>query len=51
MRPTFKEQDHLSVTKTSFGLNIPLATEHFYFDPYLVQRLSVAIWSGMVYPI
>lgn len=46
MRPTFKEQDHLTVTKTSFGLNIPLVTEHFYFDPKLVQRASVVIWSG-----
>ena len=46
MRPTFKEQDHLTVTKTAFGLNMPLATEHLYFDPDLVQRLSVVIWSG-----
>lgn len=46
MRPTFKEQDHLTVTKTAFSLNVPLATEHFYFDPQLVQRLSVVIWSG-----
>jgi len=46
MRPTFKEQDHLTVTKTAFSLNVPLATEHFYFDPKLVQRTSVAIWSG-----
>lgn len=46
MRPTFKEQDHLTVTKTAFGLNIPLVTDHFYFDPNLVQRNSVIIWSG-----
>ena len=46
MRPTFKEQDHLTVTKTVFGINVPLATNHFYFDPHLVQRTSVAIWSG-----
>lgn len=46
MRPTFKEQDHLTVTKTTFGLNIPLETAHFYFDPNLVQRTSVVIWSG-----
>ena len=46
MRPTFKEQDHLTVTKTAFGINVPLRTEHFYFDPSLVQRLSVVIWSG-----
>lgn len=46
MRPTFKEQDHLTVTKTAFGINVPLATEHFYFDPTLVQRTSVVVWSG-----
>jgi signal peptidase I len=46
MRPTFKEQDHLTVTKTVFGINVPLETKHFYFDPHLVQRTSVIIWSG-----
>jgi signal peptidase I len=46
MRPTFKEQDHLTVTKTAFGLNIPLKTNHFYFDPQLVQHTSIVIWSG-----
>lgn len=46
MRPTFKEQDHLTVTKTAFGINVPLATKHFLFDPNLVQRTSVVIWSG-----
>lgn len=46
MRPTFREQDHLTVTKTAFGLNIPLETAHFYFDPNLVQRTSVLIFSG-----
>ncbi len=46
MRPTFKEQDHLTVSKTTFGINCPLQTEHFYFDPSLVQRTSVFVWSG-----
>lgn len=46
MRPTFEEQDHLTVTKTAFGINVPLQTAHFYFDPNLVQRTSVVIWSG-----
>lgn len=50
MRPTFKEQDHLTVTKTAFGINIPLKTEHFYFDPALVQRTGVVIWSGESIP-
>lgn len=46
MRPNFKEQDHLTVTKTAFGINTPLATDHFYFDPDLVQRTSILIFSG-----
>lgn len=46
MRPTFREQDHLTVTKTAFGINFPLETRHLYFDPDLVQRTSVLIFSG-----
>ncbi|MCB1113747.1 MAG: signal peptidase I [Chlamydiia bacterium] len=46
MRPTFREQDLLSVTKTPFGINVPLMTDHFYFEPELVQRGSVVIFSG-----
>lgn len=46
MRPTFREQDHLTVTKTAFGINYPLETKHLYFSPDLVQRTSVLIFSG-----
>lgn len=46
MRPTFREQDHLTVTKTPYGINIPFETEHFYFDPKHIQRGSVVIFSG-----
>lgn len=46
MRPTFKEQDHLTVSKTAFGINFPLKTDHLYFDPELVQRTGIVIWSG-----
>lgn len=46
MRPTFKEQDHLTVSKLTFGINTPLETDHLYFDPNLVQRTSVLIFSG-----
>lgn len=51
MRPTFKEQDHLTVTKLAFGINVPLKTEHFYFDPNLIQRTSGIIFSGEHIPI
>jgi len=46
MRPTFKEQDHVTVTKTAFGINVPLKTSHFYFDTNLMQRTSIVIFSG-----
>ena len=46
MRPTFKENDLLTVTKTPYGINIPLVTDHFYFDDKYVQRGSSLIFSG-----
>jgi len=46
MRPTFKEQDHLTVSKTQFGINVPLKTDHFIFEPDDVQRNGIVIWSG-----
>ncbi len=46
MRPTLKESDFLVVSKTDFGLNVPLTTSHFYFDPSLVQRGSIVVWTG-----
>lgn len=51
MRPTFMEQDHLTVSKTQFGLNVPFETKHFYFDPDLVQRTSTLIFSGDKIPL
>ncbi len=51
MRPNFREQDRLTVTKTAFGLNVPLVNTHFYFDPELVQRGKVAIFSAEGLPI
>ncbi|MFN4174114.1 MAG: signal peptidase I, partial [Parachlamydiaceae bacterium] len=46
MRPTFKENDLLTVTKTPYGINIPLVTDHFYFNDQYVQRGSSLIFSG-----
>ena len=51
MRPTFEEQDHLTVTKTAFGINTPLMTSHLYFDPSLVQRTGIVIFSGDNIPL
>lgn len=46
MRPTFREHDNVLVSKTTFGINMPFATSHLYFDPSLVQRTSIIIFSG-----
>ena len=51
MRPTFREQDHLTVTKTAFGINTPLMTTHLYFDPDLVERSGILIFSGDGIPL
>lgn len=46
MRPTFREQDHVSVSKTPFGINIPLTTGHFLFEPDLVQRTGIVTFTS-----
>ncbi len=46
MRPTLKEQDLLIVSKTNFGVNVPLQAQHLYFDPDLIERSGIVIWSG-----
>jgi signal peptidase I len=46
MRPTYNELDRLAVTKTQFGINIPLVTDHLYFNPDLVQRTGVTIFTS-----
>lgn len=46
MRPSLEEQDRLLVSKTTFGINIPLQTKQFYFDPNLVNRANIMIFSG-----
>ncbi|MBI3237208.1 MAG: signal peptidase I, partial [Chlamydiales bacterium] len=46
MRPTLKEQDRLVVSKTCFGINLPLRPQQIYFDPDLVQRNSIVVFTG-----
>ncbi len=46
MRPTLQEKDRLMVSKTTFGLNIPLKKAHFFFDPHLVTRLGIVVFTG-----
>lgn len=46
MRPTYKEQDKLIVSKTAYGINVPFSTAHFQFDPSLVTRTGVFTFSA-----
>ncbi|MBM3207578.1 MAG: signal peptidase I [Chlamydiae bacterium] len=46
MRPTLKEQDRLYVSKTTFGINIPLTTNHLLFNPKLVERNGIFVFTG-----
>lgn len=46
MRPTIKELDHLTVSKLNFSINIPFTTKHFYFDPKLVERSSICVFTS-----
>lgn len=46
MRPTYKEKDRLVVSKTQFGLNIPLTTSHLLFNPASLKRMGVITFTG-----
>jgi len=46
MRPTFKENDFLVVSKTDFGIDTPWRTGHFYFNDNLVKRGDIVVFSG-----
>ncbi len=46
MRPTFREKDHILVSKAIYGINTPLQASHLYFEPEVVQRVSTVIFSG-----
>jgi signal peptidase I len=46
MRPTLKEKDFLVVSKTNFSINVPLMTKHFYFDPNLLNRGSIIVFTS-----
>lgn len=46
MRPTLKEGDYLVVSKTDYGINTPLRSGHFIFDPDLVERGAIVVWTG-----
>ncbi|MBJ7449845.1 MAG: signal peptidase I [Parachlamydiales bacterium] len=46
MRPTFREQDRVVVSKMPFGINIPLTPGQFYFDSSLVKRGDIIVFTA-----
>ena len=46
MRPTFRECDKLVVSKTQFGINIPLMPKHILFSPNSVKRMGTVVFTG-----
>ena len=46
MRPTFLESDRVFVEKDAFGINVPFQTKHFLFDPSLITRGNIVVWTG-----
>jgi signal peptidase I len=46
MRPTLEESDRLVVSKTTFGINIPLYKGHLFFNPDLVKRGGTVTFTG-----
>ncbi len=45
MRPTLKEGDNLVVSKTTFGINVPISPKHFYFNPDLAMRNGIFVFT------
>lgn len=46
MRPTFAEGDRLIVSKTPFGINIPLKRGHFLFENDLTKRNATIVFTS-----
>ena len=45
MRPTLQEQDRLIVSKSALGINIPFIPKHLYFDPDLIKRGDIVVFT------
>jgi len=43
MRPTFKEQDRVLVSKSAFGLNMPFQTKHLLLSPSRIKRGNITV--------
>ena len=51
MRPTFREHDRVLVSKNSFGINTPFQTAHLEFNPELIKRGNIIVFSGDGIPL
>ena len=45
MRPNFREGDHLIVSKTTFGLNVPMTPAHIIMEPEFIHRGEVITFT------
>ena len=46
MRPTLQEKDRLIVSKTDFGINVPITPKQLYFDEDLVHRGGIITFTA-----
>ncbi len=46
MRPTFRENDRVIISKAQFGVNIPLLRKHFSFDPSAMKRMGTVVFTA-----
>jgi signal peptidase I len=46
MRPTLREKDRLLVSKSQFGINIPLTTKHLMYKDNRVERGNIVVFTS-----
>jgi|GEM_PF-270388 len=46
MRPTFRENDRVIISKGQFGINVPLIANHFAFDPDAMKRMGTVVFTA-----
>lgn len=51
MRPQYRENDQLFVSKTTFGINVPMIPGHFYFNPDLLERGNIVTLTVQGLPV
>ena len=46
MRPTFKENDALAISKLQFGINIPMQAKHLFLDEKEIKRMGILTFTS-----